>query len=61
MWAAFLLALCGLVFSVTAVYGLVEGLDRCPEEAWNRDAQGVSIFDDASQLGDDVPHQPRKT
>ena len=50
-----------LFLRVAAVYGLVEGLDCCPEGAWNRGAQSAAIFGDASQLGDDVPHYPRKS
>ena len=56
MWAAFLLTLCSLVFGVAAVYGLVEELDRCPEEIRDRGAQGASVFGDASQLSYDVLH-----
>ena len=58
---AFLLSLCSLVFSVAAVHGLVEGLDRLPEEVRDRSAQGTGVFSDAAQIGDDVPHQSRKT
>ena len=61
MRAAFLVVLCSLLPGVATVHCLVEGLDRCPEEAWNRCAQSVGIFGDASQLGDDVPHYPRKS
>ena len=57
MWAAFLLTLCSLVFGVTAIYGLVEGLNRCPEEIRDRGAQSAGVFSDAAQFGDDVPHQ----
>ncbi len=56
MWAAFLVALCSLFLGVAAVYGLVEGLDRLPEEVRDRGAQGASVFGDASQLSYDVLH-----
>ena len=46
-----------LIPSVAAVYGLVEGLDRLPEEVRDRGAQGAGVFGDAAQFGDDVPHQ----
>lgn len=56
MRAAFLVTLCSLVFGVAAVYGLVEGLDRCPEEIRDRGAQSAGVFSDAAQIGDNVPH-----
>ena len=56
MWVAFLVTLCSLIFGVAAVHGLVEGLDRLPEEVRDRCAQGAGVFSDAAQLGDDVPH-----